>query len=517
MWIFICAKVGGRVKKRQLIWITLSVFFISLIMGFAPVQPVQADTEPIIVTIAGNGTPGYTGNGGAAVKAQLNYPRAIVFDKQGNMYIADTSNNCVRKIDTQGIITTYAGCGIRGTSGDGGPAVLAQLMSPRALAVDQEGNLYIATSFNLRKVDTKGNISTVAGTSEYGFSGIGGAATAAQFYSINSVVVDNKNNMFISESGCIYRVNTKGIINPYAGNGGFGDKGDGGPANLATFFGANGLTLDSNNNLYFADIFNSSIRKIDSNGIISTVAGAGEPFQGGYSGDGGPATSAELDFPNGLAFDKAGNMYIADTGNNCIRKVDTTGTITTVVGKGVRGFSGNGRTARFALLSSPNAIAFDAAGNMYIADGSNHCIRKVILNESDMKNIIVDNTGVVLKIGSSKMLVGDEEKDIDPGYATAPEIVNDRTFVPIKAIIENLGGTVEWNETEQKITIKVNNVEAVVQIGNTYSTINGVYKKLDDKPYLSSTGRAMLPVKCICENLGFEVVWDSSNSTVTIR
>jgi sugar lactone lactonase YvrE len=275
-----------------------------------------------ITTVAGNGTPGFSGDGGPATNARLAYPTGVAVDAAGNLYIADRLNSRVRKVSTSGTITTVAGDGSAGFSGDGGPATNAQLAGPYGVAVDAAGNLYIADFQNsrVRKVSTSGTITTVAGDGSFGFSG------------------------------------------------------DGGPATNAQLAGPNGVAVDAAGNLYIADINNHRVRKVSTSGTITTVAGNGTP---GFSGDGGPATNARLRPPTGVAVDAAGNLYIADIFNQRVRKVSTSGTITTVAGTGIYGFSGDGGPATNARLAYPSGVAVDAAGNLYIADQNNHRVRKV--------------------------------------------------------------------------------------------------------------------------------------------
>ena len=266
-------------------------------------------------------------------------------------------------------IDTFAG---RPAFVDGGPAVEAELYNPAGVAVDGAGNLYIADSSNngIRKVDSTGTITTIAGTGELGFSGDGGPAVEAELYYPAGVAVDSAGNVYIADTGNqrIRKVDSTGTITTIAGSGEFGFSGDGGPAVEAEFRSPRGVAVDSAGNVYIADAGNRLIRKVDSTGTITTIAGTGE-F--GFSGDGGPAAAARLAFPYGVAVDSAGNVYIADTGNQRIRKVDSTGTITTIAGSGEFGFSGDGGPAVEAEFRNPRGVAVDSAGNVYIADSGN--------------------------------------------------------------------------------------------------------------------------------------------------
>ena len=337
----------------------------------------KVDTSGNISTVAGTGSFGDSGDGGAATAATLGSPRGVALDSSGNLYIADYFSHRVRKVDaTTGNISTVAGTGSVGSGGDGGAATAATLNLPRGVALDGSGNLYIADEQNhrVRKVDaTTGNISTVAGTGTPGFSGDGGAATAAMLTSPQGVVLDSSGNLYIvSRNPFVRKVDaTTGNISTVAGaTGGF--SGDGGAATAARLSsGSGGVALDGSGNLYIADTGNHRIRKVDTSGNISTTAGAGA------SGDGGAATSATLSLPEGVALDGSGNLYIADEGNHRVRKVDTSGNISTVAGTGISGFSSDGGAATSARLSFPRGVALDGSGNLYIADSGNNRIRKV--------------------------------------------------------------------------------------------------------------------------------------------
>ena len=337
-----------------------------------------------IYTVAGNDTAGYSGDGGAATSAKLYNPIGVAVDASGNLFIADFYNNRIRKVSTSGVITTVAGNGTSGYSGDGGAATSAELNYPISVAVDGSDNLYIVDYNNtvIRKVATNGTISTVAGNGITGYSGDGGAATSAELNGLIGVAVDGGGNLYIADPGNnrIRKVSTNGIITPVAGNGynagiGGGYSGDGGAATSAALYYPQSVYVDGSGNLYIADAGNNRIRKVSTNGIITTVAGNGTS---GYSGDGGTATSAKLNVPTGVAVDRNGNLYIADTRNNVIRKVATNGIINTVAGNSKQGYSGDGGPATSAELNYPNSVAEDGNGNLYIVDQSNNVIREVV-------------------------------------------------------------------------------------------------------------------------------------------
>jgi uncharacterized protein (TIGR03437 family) len=330
-----------------------------------------------IWTAAGNGTAGYSGDGGLATSAQLNYPTGAAADSTGNLYIADTQNNRVRKVAPDGTISTVAGNGSPGSFGDRGPATSARISQPSAVAVDSAGNLYIADFSNslIRKVTPGGIISTVVLAPASADCGVD---VCAQLSQPEGVAVDSAGNLYIADTGNnrMLKMTPGGTVSTVAGNGAYGYSGDGGPATSAELDVPSGVAVDSAGNLYIADAQNHRIRKVAS-GKIWTVAGNGLP---GYSGDGGPAARAQLAGPSGVAVDSAGNLYIADKGNSRIRKVTPGGTISTVAGNGVPGYSGDGGPAASAQLNSPSGIAVDAFGVLYIADSLNNRIRKVALD-----------------------------------------------------------------------------------------------------------------------------------------
>ena len=340
----------------------------------------KVDPTGTITTVAGTGEQGFGGDGGPAVQAQLASPTGVAVDGSGNLYIADSGNERIRKVDPTGRITTVAGTGERGAGGDGGPATQAQFAFPADVAVDGSDNLYIADrdTHRIRKVDPTGRITTIAGTGEYGGDGDGGPAVQAQLDSPTDVAVDGSGNLYIADKGTsrIRKVDSRGTITTVAGTRRRGGGGDGGPAVQAQLTFPNGVAVDGSGNLYIADSGNDRIRKVDPTGTITTVAGIGEDVSdSGYSGDGGPAVEAQLAGPVGVAVDGSGNLYIADRGNRRIRKVDSRGRITTVAGTGEHG--GDGGPAARAQLNSPAGVAVDGSGNLYIADFSNDRIRKV--------------------------------------------------------------------------------------------------------------------------------------------
>jgi uncharacterized protein (TIGR03437 family) len=346
----------------------------------------KVDSGGNLTIVAGNSRPGFSGDGGPATSAQLNVPQGLALDGQGNLYIADSKNNRVRMVNASGVISTFAGTGAVSPGGantfnDGGLAINALLRLPGGLAVDSKGNVYIAdTGDNLiREVTTDGIIHSIVGDSYPSFLGDTFAAAHAELHSPEDVALDSSGNIYIADSAnnSIREVTVStGIINTIAGyNATFGFGGDGGSAtgNNVAISTPYAVCVDASGNVYFAENGDSRIRKVDTSLNINTVAGNGVA---GFGGDGSAATGAMLNFPTGVAVDSSGNLYIADSLNFRIRKV-ASGNIATLAGNGILSYSGNGGPATAAQLNSPQAVAVDAAGNFYIADTANNVVRKV--------------------------------------------------------------------------------------------------------------------------------------------
>lgn len=344
----------------------------------------KVDSSGNLTVVAGNSRPGYSGDGGPAVQAQLNGPQGITLDSKGNLYIADSINNRIRVVSSAGVISTFAGTGASsagggGTFGDGGLAINSLLRLPSGVCVDKSDNVYIADTGDniIRKVTGDGIINTVAGDGFGGFWGDTSSALVAGLHYPTDMVVDSSGNIFIADSAnaAIREVTaSNGIINTVVGNAAVGDTGDGGPATSASLVAPYAVTLDSSGNIYFVQNGDSVIRKVTvSTMIITRVAGNATA---GFSGDGSAATKAQLNFPSGLAVDSSGNVYIADSLNFRIRKVSGLN-ISTVAGNGGLSYSGDGGPASSAQLDAPQAVAVDSSGNFYIADTQNSVVRKV--------------------------------------------------------------------------------------------------------------------------------------------
>ncbi len=275
----------------------------------------------IITTIVGDGTPGYSGDGSLGIYAQLHYPLDVFVDHQGNVYIADVVNHCIRKVTPSNYITTIAGTGTAGYNGDGIAATLAQLNTPEGVTVDSIGNVYIADreNFRIRKIDTSGFITTVAGTGIAGYSSDGSSASTAHLDSLNSIRIDRSGSLIITDNVRIRRISpaTGGIVTTIAGTGILGFSGDTGPATSANI-GGGAIGLDNSGNVYLADANANRIRKINTSGIINTIAGS---TTGGFGGDGGNPLLAKLALPQGVCVSNSGDVYIGDVGNNRIRIV----------------------------------------------------------------------------------------------------------------------------------------------------------------------------------------------------
>ncbi len=360
-----------------------------------------AQSQGIITTFAGNGNMMFSGDGGQATAATLNNPTGVAIDAAGNVYISDTNNWRVRRISPLGMISTVAGNGFNGATGDGNLAVNASISDPYGLALDAAGNLYIADASNrrIRRVTPSGIITTIAGTGLQGSSGDGGLAISATLNRPIAVTVDAAGNLYICDSSnhSIRRVNlASGIITKYAGNGVPAFSGDGGQATAASLQFPLAVAADKTGNLYIADAGNNCIRRIGADGVITTVAGTGN--RAGFAGDGGLATGALLNIPSDVTVDSSGSLFIGDSGNNRIRRVDALSQIiSTIAGGANNGFSGDGGPATGSLLNFPWGVKVDATGTVYVADHSNQRVRMISGSASTLFTVpstIAPNTWV---------------------------------------------------------------------------------------------------------------------------
>jgi len=380
-----------------------------------------------IYTYAGTGVAGYTADGGLATNAQIQNGDGIAVDASGNVYFIDSFNFRIRKINSAGIISTLTGTGIQGYSGDGGPAINADIGNTCGLSVDTWGNVYFCDldNYRVRKVDASGIITTIAGTGTLASSGDGGLAVNASLAFPRGVAADGSGNIYITESygARVRKVNSAGIISTFAGTGVVGFSGDGGQAINAQFDSPSGICTDPSGNVYISDMFNHGIRKVNNSGIISTYAGTGTA---GFSGDGGNAINAEFMFPWGMAFDSFGNMYIGDINNYRIRKIDQSGIVSTIAGTGFAGATGDFGPALLAEVNPMRGIAVDPSGNIFFNE-TEYRVRMICYN-----NCI-------------------------SGFEEVPENINNVTIYP--------------NPFNNKITITSNELKQAIQIINSFGDI----------------------------------------------
>lgn len=475
-------------------------------------------TTGIIYTVAGNGNAGYLGDGGPAVFSSLNRPDGIAFDQIGNIIIVDVGNRRIRKISkTTGIITTISGNGISGYGfgygGDGGKANLSTLANPVSTVLDSAKNIYIADYLNnrIRKISSAtGNITTVAGNGIKGYSGDLGLATNASLNGPADIALDAIGNLYIAEDGNnkIRKVNAStGIITTIAGSDSAGFSGDGGPAKTARLSGPNGLAIDKSGNLFISDHNNNRVRKVTSTtGVISTVAGNGNAE---YSGDNGDAIMAGLQSPSGLLIDHDGNLIIADAGNNRIRKVNTiSNTITTICGTGEAGFGGDDGSSLYAKLNSPTGLSIDQSGSIYIADYNNDRVRKITVF-----------TGVISTIAGNGTL----------GYIVdSISAISARLARPAGVSVDNLGNIYIADQFNNRIRKVVNNaISNNIIVGNQTICARSLLNIISCKPiggngyytytWLKSTANASNGFKVISNSNTISLLEDSISETAWYR
>ena len=342
---------------------------------------------------AGIGKPGFSGDGLPASVAQLRVPSDVFVTQDGSIYIADTGNNRIRRVGTDGKIQTIAGNGQRADSEDGSPATESGLMSPSALAVDGAGNVYFAewTGHRIRKIDTHGVVTTVAGNGEAGDAGENVPATEASLSTPSRIFLDGKGNLYVAEWGMnrVRVVDSKGIISTVVGTGKKGFSGDGGPATLAQLDRPNGLFVTEAGEIYITDLGNNRVRRVDADGTITTIAGDGRAK---YLGDEGPATEASLNTPAGLFVDSAGNVYVCDGRNNKVRRIDASGTIDTWI-HGIITRKSDGTPNRLPLRN-PTSVFVDGNGHVYVADGTMNAVLR-IPTDAEPTHLAVSKPGTV--------------------------------------------------------------------------------------------------------------------------
>lgn len=370
--------------KRAIIYCALAACQIAL-NGFSTLNEHSASADPVknieqgkVFTIAGNGSGGFNGDENPALQAKLSSPYDVAVRKDGSYYIMDHGNSRVRLVDPLGVIHTVAGAGKDGFNGDNIPATEAQLNRPYGLCLDADENLYIADTYNnrIRKVDSNGIITTIAGTGDGGFGGDGGPALKAQFNTPFGIFIDQTGTLYIADTGNhrVRMVTREGIITTLAGNGEVGFTGDGSPAIACRLNNPLSVYTDAAKNVFIADAGSHVIRKIGASGLISTVAGNGQP---GHSGDGGPATQARLHKPSGITKDKEGNLLITDAENHVIRLVNQFGTISSYAGSGEEGYSEDGVSPGQAKFKRPSRVFVTANDDAYVADMHNHRVRLI--------------------------------------------------------------------------------------------------------------------------------------------
>jgi len=385
------ATPAATISSRRSVWqmrvaavLAISVVAIGAVVGLRLSQGPPA-TGATITTYAGNGIQGSTGDGGRATKAALVPPTAVATDPSRNLYV--TTGNAIRKVSASGIITIVAGSGIPGYEGDGGSATQAKFLfsplglpvpGPEGIAAADDGNLYITDSGNnrIRKLDVNGTVSTVVGTGTRGYGGDGGPAQLAVLADPRGIAVDRFGNIVVADTGNhrIRKVDRSGVISTIAGTGRQGFSGDGSSAAAADLNTPMGLAIDTEGNVFVADAGNDRVRRISPSGVIDTVAGT---VKGSFSGDGAAATAARLRFPVSVAIAPSGSLYIADSDNNRIRKVDLRNNISTVAGTGESGYGGDAGPAKGGKLNRPVGVAVDSSGALYIADAGNNRVRRV--------------------------------------------------------------------------------------------------------------------------------------------
>jgi uncharacterized protein (TIGR03437 family) len=395
--------------------------------------------------------------------SQLYFPRAVALGQSGTIYIADTANNRIRSVTSDGKISTLAGTGTAGTSGDQGSATSANLNAPVGIALDSSGNVYVSDGALIRKINGAGVISTVAGGS-----------SSTQISQAGSLAIDGQNNIYVDQLGQVSEISAASqSVSTAAGTGTPGYAGDNGPAASAQIADVAGVAVDASGNLYIADKNNGRIRMVDTTGNISTIAGGGNS-----SADGIAATSAALNLPLGVAVDAAGNIYIAEYGGNRIRVVNASGTIQTIAGNGLQGFSGDGELATLASLNGPTDVKVDGQGNVYVADSLNSSIRR-------LAPITASPTPAITRITNAGSLsdgpVAPGERVILTGMALGPagKVTFDNTAAPV--LSSSLTSTLVVvpyevaGQTSSKVTVTTGGISSTPFVVQIAASAPGIY------------------------------------------
>lgn len=371
----------------------MKTFAYSLVLSGIALLSASAVKAQSINAFAGNHTAGYSGDNNAATDAQCYAPAGVAVDNAGNVYFCEIGNSVIRKVSPSGIISTVAGTGVQGFSGNGGPATAAMINQPTSVAVDKYGNIYFTDDGNnmIRMIDPSGIINTIVGTGVAGNAD--GLATAAQLNGPSGIAVNKNGSIFIADvyNHSIKRLDT-GVVTTICGNGLPGSSGNGSSASIASLSYPKGVAVDTVGNVYIVDQGNSSIRRINAAGIINAYAG-NSSF--GYSGDGGLGYAAALNTPTEVVVDHHQNAYIADYGNHVIRKVTVGGYITTIAGNHTNGYSGDGGPAIAAQMAGPYGVAFDNSnGKLYISDEVSNVIRVVNTNTTGINTPSVSSNAL---------------------------------------------------------------------------------------------------------------------------
>jgi len=366
---------------------TLFLFLVVIIRTEASAQ--------VMTTFAGNNSRGYAGDGAPAVYANLCYPFYACPDGNGNVYIADWGNGCIRKVNSSGVITTVAGNRSLIHSGDGSAALSAGIPYPQCVSTDNEGNLYISegnseryvkgnylvdsqalSGSRIRKIDASGIITTIAGTGIPGFNGDGRQATATQVNLVTNIIADATGEIYFTDYGNmrIRKISLSGIVTTIAGKGSAGFSGDGGQATAAELYYPYAMAIDGSGNIYFTDSYNNRIRKINTEGIITTIGGNGK---GAFSGDNGQAKAAAFQHPEGIVLDGKGDIIIADQLNHRIREINDTGMVVTIAEVPAPAIADKGTKTEVSATFVPNGLTMDNHGILYIADNGNCTVKKM--------------------------------------------------------------------------------------------------------------------------------------------